>query len=163
MVLPVGQSVLSGRGIRDRGSGAIPANVPTRVQTRVGANPISQSATFFKRTIHEWAALWLPFRWPHGIKTRPEMDQHQDGAPRPSLPPIWRSSAFFSVASAIRRASSLLTRRSVRCRGPSACATPIFTWTIICGSSESRLTYVRSDTQVTSNPTYQELEGAANI
>lgn len=44
MVLPVGQSVLGGRGIRDRGSGAIPANVPTRVQTRVGANPSAISS-----------------------------------------------------------------------------------------------------------------------
>jgi hypothetical protein len=44
MVLPVGQSVLGGRGIRDRGSGAIPANVPTRVQTCVGANPSAISS-----------------------------------------------------------------------------------------------------------------------
>ena len=42
---------------------------------------ISQSTTLFKRTIYKWAALWLPFHWPHGIKTRPEMDQHQGGTP----------------------------------------------------------------------------------
>jgi Protein of unknown function (DUF1569) len=47
----------------------------------LGEKQISQSATFFKRTIYKWAALWLPFRWPHGIKTRPEMDQHQGGTP----------------------------------------------------------------------------------
>jgi hypothetical protein len=47
----------------------------------LGEKQISQSATFFKRTIYKWAALWIPFRWPHGIKTRPEMDQHQGGTP----------------------------------------------------------------------------------
>src|SRR5208283_440475 len=52
----------------------------------------------------------------------------------PSSHPIWRISAFFLTASVIRKASSLLTQRSVRCRGPSACAMPTYTWTIICGS-----------------------------
>jgi Protein of unknown function (DUF1569) len=47
----------------------------------LGEKQISQSATLFKRTIYKWAALWLPFRWPHGIKTRPEMDQFQGGTP----------------------------------------------------------------------------------
>ena len=42
---------------------------------------ISQSTTLFKRTIYKWVALWLPFHWPHGIKTRPEMDQLQGGTP----------------------------------------------------------------------------------
>jgi len=26
---------------------------------------VSQSTTLFKRTIYKWAALWLPFHWPH--------------------------------------------------------------------------------------------------
>jgi len=37
---------------------------------------VSKSTTLFKRTIYKWVALWLPFHWPHGIMTRPEMDQH---------------------------------------------------------------------------------------
>jgi Protein of unknown function (DUF1569) len=45
----------------------------------LGEKQVSQSTTLFKRTIYKWAALWLPFQWPHGIKTRPEMDQHQGG------------------------------------------------------------------------------------
>ncbi len=45
----------------------------------LGEKRISQSTTLFKRTIYKWVALWLPFHWPHGIKTRPEMDQHQGG------------------------------------------------------------------------------------
>jgi uncharacterized protein DUF1569 len=45
----------------------------------LGEKQVSQSTTLFKRTIYKWAALWLPFHWPHGIKTRPEMDQQQGG------------------------------------------------------------------------------------
>jgi hypothetical protein len=40
---------------------------------------VSSSSTLFKRTIYKWAALWVPFRWPHGVKTRPEVDQQQGG------------------------------------------------------------------------------------
>lgn len=47
----------------------------------LGEKQISRSATLFKRTIYKWAALWLPIRWPHGIMTRPEMDQHLGGTP----------------------------------------------------------------------------------
>jgi hypothetical protein len=47
----------------------------------LGEKRISQSTTLFKRTIYKWVALWLPFQWPHGIKTRLEMDQHQGGTP----------------------------------------------------------------------------------
>lgn len=45
----------------------------------LGEKHLSQSSTLFKRTIYKWAALWLPLHWPHGIKTRPEMDQQQGG------------------------------------------------------------------------------------
>ena len=45
----------------------------------LGEKQISLSSTLFKRTIYKWAALWVPLRWPHGIKTRPEMDQQQGG------------------------------------------------------------------------------------
>jgi hypothetical protein len=41
-----------------------------------GEKYISPSSTIFKRT-----ALWVPVPWPHGIKTRPEMDQKQGGTP----------------------------------------------------------------------------------
>src|SRR6266550_6419639 len=95
---------------------------------------ISPSSTFLKRTLLKWVALWVPLQWPRGIKTRPEMDQRKGGTHPRSLHPIWGRSAFFLSASVVRRASSLLTRCSVRCRGKNACATPISTWTIICGS-----------------------------
>ena len=45
----------------------------------LGEKHVSSSSTLFKRTIYKWAALWVPLRWPHGIKTRPEVDQQQGG------------------------------------------------------------------------------------
>lgn len=45
----------------------------------LGEKQVSPSCTLFKRTIYKWAALWVPLPWPHGIKTRPEMDQQQGG------------------------------------------------------------------------------------
>ena len=48
-------------------------------RTALGEKEISQSTTLFKRTVYKWTALWVPFRWPRGIKTRPEMDQNQGG------------------------------------------------------------------------------------
>jgi len=45
----------------------------------LGEKRVSPSTTLFKRTIYKWAALWVPLQWPHGIKTRPEMDQQQSG------------------------------------------------------------------------------------
>jgi len=40
---------------------------------------ISPSSTVWKRTLLKWTALWIPLPWPHGFKTRPEMDQQQGG------------------------------------------------------------------------------------
>jgi len=48
-------------------------------RSALGEKQISSSSTLFKRTIYKWAALWVPLPWPHGIKTRPEMDQQQGG------------------------------------------------------------------------------------
>jgi hypothetical protein len=45
----------------------------------LGEKAISQSTTLFKRTVYKWTALWVPLRWPQGIKTRPEMDQLEGG------------------------------------------------------------------------------------
>jgi len=45
----------------------------------LGEKHVSSSSTLFKRTIYKWAALWVPLTWPHGIKTRPEVDQQQGG------------------------------------------------------------------------------------
>ena len=45
----------------------------------LGEKQVSSASTLFKRTLFKWAALWVPLRWPHGVKTRPEIDQHQGG------------------------------------------------------------------------------------
>jgi hypothetical protein len=47
----------------------------------LGEKHISPASTPFKRTVMKWWALWMPLPWPHGIKTRPEMDQQQGGTP----------------------------------------------------------------------------------
>jgi hypothetical protein len=41
----------------------------------------SPATNWFKQSIFKWLALWLPTPWPHGVKTRPEMDQRQGGTP----------------------------------------------------------------------------------
>jgi hypothetical protein len=46
-----------------------------------GEKYISPSNTLFTRTVIKWVALWAPLPWPHGIKTRPEMDQRLTGTP----------------------------------------------------------------------------------
>jgi hypothetical protein len=45
----------------------------------LGEKEVRPATNFFKRTLLKWAALWLPIPWPHGFKTRPEMDQRQGG------------------------------------------------------------------------------------
>ena len=40
---------------------------------------VSPSNSLFQRTILKPLALWVPIPWPHGFKTRPEMDQLQGG------------------------------------------------------------------------------------
>lgn len=45
----------------------------------LGEKRISPSSTLFERTVYKCAALWVPVPWPHGVQTRPEMDQQQGG------------------------------------------------------------------------------------
>ena len=47
----------------------------------LGEKYISPATSLFKREILKHLALWAPIRWPHGFKTRPEMDQDQGGTP----------------------------------------------------------------------------------
>ena len=49
------------------------------LRAALGQKQVSSSSTLFKRTVYKWAALWLPLKWPHGITTRPELDQHLNG------------------------------------------------------------------------------------
>src|SRR5262245_57052483 len=40
---------------------------------------ISSVATPFSRTVIKWVALKAPMKWPHGVPTRPEVDQEIGG------------------------------------------------------------------------------------
>jgi hypothetical protein len=51
------------------------------LRAALGEKQLSPASTLFKRTVYKWAALWIRRRWPQGIKTRPEMDQHLGGTP----------------------------------------------------------------------------------
>ena len=41
--------------------------------------PISSVSTCFSRNVVKWIALQAPMQWPHGVKTRPEVDQEIGG------------------------------------------------------------------------------------
>ena len=47
----------------------------------LGEKQLSPASTLLKRTLFKWIVLWGPFQWPHGVRTRPEMDQQQGGTP----------------------------------------------------------------------------------
>jgi Protein of unknown function (DUF1569) len=49
------------------------------LRAALGEKYISPSGSRFKRTILKPLALWVPIPWPHGFKTRPEMDQRRGG------------------------------------------------------------------------------------
>ena len=45
----------------------------------MGERSISPSSTIFSRTVVKWVALRAPMPWPHGVQTRPEVDQEIGG------------------------------------------------------------------------------------
>jgi hypothetical protein len=45
----------------------------------LGERTALPAITFFQRTLVKWAALRSPFPWPHGVPTRPEMEQGVGG------------------------------------------------------------------------------------
>ncbi|HLW88152.1 MAG TPA: DUF1569 domain-containing protein [Terriglobales bacterium] len=51
------------------------------LRAALGEKHISPANSLFMRAILKPLALWVPVRWPHGFKTRPEMDQQQNGTP----------------------------------------------------------------------------------
>ena len=44
-----------------------------------GQKVVSGATGLLQQTLLKWTALYLPFRWPSGILTRPEIDQAFDG------------------------------------------------------------------------------------
>lgn len=49
------------------------------LRAALGEKYISPSTSLLQRAILKPLALWVPISWPHGVKTRPEMDQQQGG------------------------------------------------------------------------------------
>ena len=47
----------------------------------LGDKQASPSDNWFTRSLFKWGALYFPAQWPHGVKTRPEMDAEQGGTP----------------------------------------------------------------------------------
>jgi hypothetical protein len=45
----------------------------------MGERPAAIDPDFRWRGLIKWCALYLPSHWPHGVQTRPEIDQHLDG------------------------------------------------------------------------------------
>lgn len=45
----------------------------------LGEKTASEDVTLVRRTLIKWVALYTPLPWPHGVPTRPEMDQLQGG------------------------------------------------------------------------------------
>lgn len=50
-------------------------------KSRFGEKVSSPADTWLTRTVMKWIALQSPLPWPHGVKTRPEMDQEIGGTP----------------------------------------------------------------------------------
>src|SRR5579872_14484 len=46
-----------------------------------GTRYASPATSFLHRSVVKWVALRTPFPWPHGVPTRPEIDQGQGGTP----------------------------------------------------------------------------------
>ena len=49
------------------------------LRVALGEKYASADVTLIKRTLMKWTALWAPIPWPHGIKTRPEVDPQASG------------------------------------------------------------------------------------
>ena len=45
----------------------------------LGERAVSDATSLAKRTLVKWSALYLPFQWPAGIPTLPEVDQKLGG------------------------------------------------------------------------------------
>jgi hypothetical protein len=47
----------------------------------MGRRAVSPARNLFTETVMKWGALYLPVQWPHGVQTRPEMEQGNGGTP----------------------------------------------------------------------------------
>jgi hypothetical protein len=47
----------------------------------MGRKTVSNAPRFFAQPLLKWVALYSPAPWPHGVSTRPEIDQLKNGTP----------------------------------------------------------------------------------
>ena len=47
----------------------------------MGRKHVAIDPDFRFRGLIKWCALYMPTHWPHGVPTRPEIDQERDGTP----------------------------------------------------------------------------------
>jgi len=47
----------------------------------LGDKALQPASGFLQRSVLKWIALRLPVKWPHGVKTRPEIEQGVGGTP----------------------------------------------------------------------------------
>lgn len=47
----------------------------------MGLHAVSPASNAFSRTVMRFVALHVPLTWPHGVPTRPEVDQEAGGTP----------------------------------------------------------------------------------
>lgn len=48
-------------------------------RSALGDRPASPMSNPLSRTVVKWIALYAPIEWPHGVQTRPEVDQESGG------------------------------------------------------------------------------------
>src|SRR5215469_4757476 len=108
------------------------------LRAALGEKHISRSTSLFKRVILKRLALWARFHGRTVSKHALRWIKSRAARRLWSLLRIWRSSGPCLDGSACSKANSLPTRCLGKCRRPSACATPISTSIITCGSSRYR-------------------------
>jgi hypothetical protein len=72
----------------------------------LGQKPVSPATGPLQRTILKWFVLYVPLPWPHGILTRPEVDQERGGT-RPVEFAVDRAQAEALLELVAARASGL--------------------------------------------------------
>src|SRR5262245_45388695 len=70
-----------------------------------GERAVSDATGPLQRTFLKWIALYLPMRWPPGIKTRPEVDQQVAGT---------RPADFMADVAELETLVELITTREKR-------------------------------------------------
>jgi uncharacterized protein DUF1569 len=78
-----------------------------------GQRPASSASGPLQRTVIKWIALYAPLKWPHGVPTRPEVDQEVGGT---------KPAAFAADVTQLEMLIELVTTRK-GCFGPTH---PIF-------------------------------------